>query len=167
MKLHSNPFLRSAIAPATWLLALALTHSAHAASATWTGLAGNNVLNTGTNWTAGGPPILSGDVATWDGTATGDLALTWTSAFGAGSPGIGTSINITGTQTGSLLIGGTSGAFALASITIDDTAGAFTLGDGTALDAIVFRGTHPYRSSAEEAAPSPSPPVSPPSGPTQ
>ena len=126
--------------------------TAHAGSATWTGLTADSVLNTGTNWTSGGPPTGSGDVATWDGTATGNLALTWTSTFGAGSPGIGTSINITGTQTGSLLICGTSGAFALASITIADSAGAFTFGDSIDPDAIVFRGTNIFTNNSANTA---------------
>ena len=148
MKLHSNPLLR----PAS-LAAIALTlgtagtlflDSAHAGSATWTNGGGTNVLNTLENWSDGGPPILSGDTATWDGTATGILALTYNASFGA-SP-LGTAIDITSSQAESLSIGctlvGTIHAFSVSNITIAANAGAFTFGNGTGNDRLTFRGTN-------------------------
>ena len=112
--------------------------TAYAGNATWTGLAGDGLLNTTGNWTAGGPPTTSGDVATWDGTMGGNLTLNYNPGFGS-SP-LGTTITITGGQTGSLLIGTDNGStFSIQNITIASGAGAFTIGDGAGSDSTVFR----------------------------
>jgi len=122
--------------------------SAHAGSATWNGSAATNVLNTAANWTAGGPPTGSGDTGTWDGTATGDLSLTWTAPgdFGAGPGAFGTNLVLTSTQTSSLLIASSSATaltngdnFQFGNLTIASGAGAFTFGDGVGNDNTVFR----------------------------
>ncbi len=119
-------------------LAFAYVDAAYAGSATWTGLAGDSLLNTTGNWTAGGPPTNSGDVATWDGIVGGNLTLNYNAAFGI-QP-LGTTINITGDQTGSLLLGTDYGStFAIQNITIASGAGAFTIGDGIGSDGTVFR----------------------------
>jgi fibronectin-binding autotransporter adhesin len=129
-KIFSGP--RSLLLAAGSLL-LAIS-SARAADSTWQGPGTD--LNTAGNWTSG-LPTNSGDTATWDGTAAGNLGLTWSATFGS-TPN-GTNLNITGTQTGNLLLGGTSGTLAVGNITIASGAGAFTLGDGVGLDDTVFR----------------------------
>lgn len=127
---------------------------AQATSATWDGGAGTNILNTGTNWTGDVLPNASGDTATWDGTAAGNLVLNWTGGFG--STPEATSYVLAATQTGNLTLDAT-GNFDLAmnSITIASGAGAFTLGDGVGTvgssGRIVFRGTT-SGSSAQNAA---------------
>jgi fibronectin-binding autotransporter adhesin len=108
--------------------------TAHAADSTWQGPGTD--LNTAGNW-ANGLPTASGDTASWNGTQAGNLSLNWSNTFGSANNG--TNLNITGTQVGNLLLGGTSGTLAVGNITIANGAGAFTLGDGVGSDDTVFR----------------------------
>lgn len=136
-------FLTLCIAPAV----AGLTHqSAQAASATWDGGAATTELTTATNWTADVAPTASGDTATWNGTAAGDLVLTWTGVFSAGFGAVGTSVDVTSAQTSSLLIGSSSAtgvtnadSFNIGNLTLASGAGPFTFGDGVGLDNMIFR----------------------------
>ena len=149
-KLHSNPLLR----PAS-LAAIALTlgtagtlflDSAHAATYTWDGGASTSSLNDGANWNPDIVTLASGDTVTWDATVSGNLALTYNTAFGPTTTGTdGVIVNITGAQTGSLQISIAStndgGSFQLGNIDIASGAGAFTLGGGATTSKVAFRNT--------------------------
>ena len=119
---------------------VASSASLFAASATWDGGAGTNVINTNANWTGDLAPSANNDIATWDGTAAGNLSLVWNANFGptSGNTG-GVSINIAATNTGSLSLDATAGNFGLGNITIAAGAGAFTLGDGSGTATVVLR----------------------------
>jgi fibronectin-binding autotransporter adhesin len=105
-------------------------NTAHAASATWDGGGGTNVLNTPTNWTGDVLPNTSGDTATWDGTLAGNLLLNWNAGFGGPAPEA-TTVALAAGQAGNLTIDATGNFdFSLNSISIAASAGAFTLGDG-------------------------------------
>lgn len=127
-------------------LAFAYVDAAYAGSATWTNGSGTSLLNTPGNWTAGGPPTGSGEIATWNGTVAGNLTLTYNSAFGSTvATDQGVNVNITGTQTGSLQISidavNDTGSFQLGNIDIASGAGAFTLGGVATTSRVAFRNT--------------------------
>lgn len=130
----------------TICLAPVIAGTALGANATWDGGATTNELSTPVNWTGDTAPVASGDVATWNGTAPGDLSLTWTGTFGAGPGATGTSITVAGGQTASLLIGSSSTLmnsnaenFNLGNIDIAGGAGAFTFGDSVGFDDVILR----------------------------
>jgi autotransporter-associated beta strand protein len=136
----SNPFLRPAIAPATWLLALALTHSAHAASGIWDGSSGSILTNTA-NWSSNALPNGVGDTATWNGTAGGSLVLSATTQWTTTGTNLGVNLSLTSAQTGSVSItqgGATAQALSINSITVASSAGALTLAS-TGSGQITFR----------------------------
>lgn len=137
-------------------LALAITLTASPAAAqtvrTWTGGAGGSgtVFTTTSNWSGSAVPT-NGAVAQFNGTAAGNLSLTFSSAVGGTS---GILLDITAGQTGSLTINNTNAAaqaFRLFSGTsnIAAGAGAFTLGASGTANPITFTlgvgtGTNPY-----------------------
>lgn len=130
----------------TICLAPVIAGAALGASATWDGGGATNELSTPINWTGDIAPVASGDMAIWNGTAPGDLTLTWTGTFGAGPGAIGTSITMAGGQTASLLIGSSSTQpnsnaenFNLGNIDIASGTGAFTFGDGAGFDDVILR----------------------------
>lgn len=134
---------------------LVLSPAAFAASATWDGGAGTNVINTGSNWTGDAAPVAANDTATWDGTAPGNLALIWSSNFGvAGGTATtgGTNLVMTGAQTGSLSLDATGGNLSVGNITLNSGAGAFTLGDGSGTATIVLRGGSTFTNDSSTAA---------------
>ena len=128
-------FLTVCLAPA--IIGMTL-QSAHAASATWTGGASTNVINTGSNWSTNAVPSGAGDTATWNGTQSGALSLTATAGW---SPASGNSggVNIAATsgQTSSLSIAGTGFNLGLGNVTVQSGAGAVTINPAAQL---VFRG---------------------------
>jgi hypothetical protein len=81
--MKTTPFLLRAFLLAAGSLLLAIS-SAHAADSTWQGPGTD--LNTAGNWT-NGLPTASGDTATWNGTAAGNLSLNWSSGFGSAQTG--------------------------------------------------------------------------------
>lgn len=136
MKPRNNPLAKVLPVCGTSLL---LVTAARAADATWTGGVGGTGtdLNAGANWSTSSTPTGSGDTATWDGSAPGNLNLIWSNSFG-NSPG-GTNFNIASGQTGSLAIDGSAANMQIGNITIASGAGAFTLGDGTGTAPMVWR----------------------------
>jgi hypothetical protein len=105
----------------------------------WTGGNGTGTaIGAATNWLSGASPnSANGDICQWDSTVPGNLFLTATSANGSfnnGTPGV--SFYVAAGHTGSWsltsLIAGGSANIALNAITIDNGAGAFSLGDGSA-----------------------------------
>ncbi len=133
----SSPLLVKSI---TVCLGLAAAQpSAQAATRTWDGGGGTNVLNLNTNWSGDALPNAVGDIAQWDGTVTGALSLTsnaaWTPTSG-NTTGGGTSILVTSTQTSSLTLAGNQN-IGLGNVTVQSSAGAVTI-NPTAQ--IVFRG---------------------------
>ena len=147
-KLRSNPFLRP-FTLAAIVLTLGTTgtlflDSAHAATYTWDGGASTSSLNDKPNWSDDTVTFASGDTVTWDATVAGDLALTYSTAFGASvSTDNGLNLNITDGHTGSLQIGIAStndgGSFQLGNIDIASGAGAFTLGGVATTSRVAFR----------------------------
>ena len=118
--------------------------TAHATSATWDGGSGGTGtdMNVPANWDVEVLPTASGDTATWNGTATGNLVLNWTGGFGATPEA--TTLAITSGQTGNLTLDATGNFdLSLNSISIAASAGVFTLGDGVGTPGssgrIVFR----------------------------
>jgi len=94
-------------------------------------------LDNSTNWDPNGLPSPgSTDVAEWNGSTTGNLALTLNSGFNGNSGNTGIQFYINASQTGNLQIGPpagvNSGTPRVNGITIDAGAGQFTLGDDSA-----------------------------------
>ncbi len=105
----------------------------------WTGGNGTGTaIGAATNWLSGASPnSANGDICQWDSTVPGNLFLTATSANGSfnnGTPGV--SFYVAAGHTGSWnlrsLIAGGSANIALNAMTIDNGAGAYSLGDGSA-----------------------------------
>jgi len=126
------------------LLIPLLAPSAYATSQTWDGDAGDNLLGTTSNWSANTTVPGTGETATWDGRQAGNLVLDWN--LGMGGAGAGVAFSVAGTNTGNLTIRTASAAAAsnldllqLGGVSIASGAGAFTLGDGTGNDNVVFR----------------------------
>jgi len=97
--------------------------------------AGN--LDVSANWNPNGlPNPANTDVAEWDGSTTGNLALTINSGFGGSSGQPGIQIYMNASQTANLQIGPPAGVNAGTprwnGILIDNGAGQFVLGDNTA-----------------------------------
>lgn len=112
------------------------------ATHTWDGggVPGTN-LDIADNWNDNTVPnAATGDIVQWDGSVPGDLSLTYTAA-GTGAPlssNDGVSLNILGTQTGSLMINRFSGTSQLRirDLTVASGAGALTLGGTAGADGI-------------------------------
>ncbi len=105
----------------------------------WTGGDGTGTaIGAATNWLSGASPnSANGDICQWDSTVPGNLFLTAASPngnFNNGTPGV--SFYIAAGHTGSWnlrsLISGGSANIALNATTIDNGAGACSLGDGSA-----------------------------------
>jgi autotransporter-associated beta strand protein len=135
--------------------ALAIAPSAFAVSATWDGGAGTTNLNTAVNWNpdTAVPGATNGDTATWNGTQTGPLSLSWSANIGpiSGNSG-GLNLSITGTQTDSLTLDGATGALGLGNITIASGAGAFTLGDGSGTSTVNLRSSSLFTNNSSNTA---------------
>jgi autotransporter-associated beta strand protein len=103
---------------------------ASAASATWNGSAGTPDLATGTNWSTGTVPSVTGDTAIWDGTIGGDLSLTLSSSAFAGSPGnTGLGLSVAATQTSALAINATAAStMRISGLTVEAGAGPLSFG---------------------------------------
>jgi autotransporter-associated beta strand protein len=135
-KTNHLAFLTLCFAPA---LAGLTANTANAQTRTWDGGAANPaLLNAAANWSGDTLPNNNGDIAEWNGTVTGNLTLTadgaWTPTGGSSG---GTSISVTPSQTGSLVIGGNQN-IGLGNLDIQEGAGAVTI-NPTAL--MVMRGT--------------------------
>jgi len=106
---------------------------------TWTGAAGTSVFTTGSNWSGNTAPA-TGNVAQFNGTAAGNLSLTFGAAVGGAN---GLLLDITSGQTSSLAINNsTAGSLAFRLLTgtssIAAGAGAFTLGASGTANPIAF-----------------------------
>jgi autotransporter-associated beta strand protein len=128
--------LSSSISSLLLVGALHATHrSAKADTYTWDGnLTGGTDIGVAVNWSADLlPNVALGDVARWDGTVAGPLALVYSDASFAGVAGNpGVDFLLAGTQTASLNIdsGANTNSLRLNNISIAAGAGAFSLGDG-------------------------------------
>ena len=111
--------------------------AAYAASQTWDGGAGTNILNTPANWTNDSLPTTANDTATFGNLASGTLQ--WNAAFGPGSGNTG-GVNISYTGVNALTLdAANSTSFGLGDITLSGGAGIFTLGDGTGTSTMTIR----------------------------
>lgn len=124
------------------LAVLASTCVLHAASGTWDG-SESNLLNTPENWSSNTLPDGSQNVATWDGTANINLSLSWTGNWtrSTGSAN-GTRILVTSGQSGSLALtkSGGTGDLNFDTFTVENGAGAVSVGVGGESFQVVFRG---------------------------
>ncbi|MES2920426.1 MAG: autotransporter-associated beta strand repeat-containing protein, partial [Verrucomicrobiota bacterium] len=115
------------------IASMAFTASAIGGTIVWSGPTGGDI-DDGANWGGGAiPSVVTPDVAQWDGTSAGNLALVHNGTGFAGAvPNVGININVTATNTDTLSIdsGANVSAVRLSNITIANGAGAFTLGDG-------------------------------------
>jgi fibronectin-binding autotransporter adhesin len=106
---------------------------------TWTGAAGTSIFTTGSNWSGNTAPA-TGNVAQFNGTAAGNLSLTFGAAVGGAN---GLLLDITSGQTSSLTINNsTAGSLAFRLLTgtssIASGAGAFTLGASGTANPVAF-----------------------------
>jgi T5SS/PEP-CTERM-associated repeat protein len=140
---HSASFSFLGASALVFVLLGVFCSPAYAVDRIWDGGAATNNMDTPANWS--GDTVPSGgssDVARWNGTAPGNLSLTYTAA-GTGAnlaAGSGIHIDVTSGQTGSLTINEDSGTVGLRlqSITIANGAGAFTIGGAGITDAITL-----------------------------
>ncbi len=134
-------------------------HSLHAADVVWDGGGDGVSLDQPENWTGDAlPSLATPDTGVFDGTAAGDLSLTYGGGLG-GSPGnLGLNLQLAGTQTSpvSLDSGLVTGALRLNNITLDSGSGAFTLGDGSDVFNITLGGaggqTHTWTNNSSNTA---------------
>lgn len=114
-----------------------------AATITWDGGGDATTFESNTNWLGDvAPSVATPDTAVFDGTAAGDLALTYSAGLGgiAGNPGL--ALNLAAAQTGAVSIdSSTNTAIRINSVTLDAGSGAFTLGNGTGSGATAFATT--------------------------
>lgn len=121
------------------LLATSLT----AATFVWDGGDDGTDLGKANNWNPNGSPVAN-DVLQWNGTATGDLALSYVTLNAGLNTNPGISISLTSGQTSALTIDGGANALRLngSGISIASGAGAFSLGNGSGTSNITaFNGT--------------------------
>ncbi|MGH7953838.1 MAG: hypothetical protein ACREFE_18225, partial [Limisphaerales bacterium] len=110
---------------------------------TWTNSAGGD-LAVSNNWDPNGLPSgATQDTAQWDGVATGNLTITYgnTSLPSTGYGSSGINLVLTANQTGSVKIVSSvsvSQGVGVNNITVNNGAGAFSLGDGSANNLKVF-----------------------------
>lgn len=119
---------------------LALSSSALAADATWTGSFSTSLTN-GANWSSTSATFAANETATWNGTQAGDLSLLWNAGLGPGSGNTGgLNISVTAANTGGLILDGAgTNRLGVGNVTIASGAGAFTFGDGAGTAQIVMR----------------------------
>ena len=145
-----HPLVRILFRSISSLLTLAaFTSAGHAATKIWDGgAAGTGTdLATPANWSGDTLPAVN-DTLQWNGTAPGDLSLAL-NASTALAGGNGYFIDVTATQTGSLLIDNvttnvSTNGIRLTNITIAAGTGAFSLGNGSGTSVLILgSGTAP------------------------
>lgn len=133
--MRPSHILSRTIAPLCMLGACALLPSvAKGVDHIWDGGGvGATDLGTGVNWNDdAAPSVVNGDVAIWNGSVTGPLALIYSNnAFGGGAGNPGINFSLTAGQTDSLNLdaGVNTASLRLNNITIAAGVGAFSLGN--------------------------------------
>ncbi|MES2440745.1 MAG: autotransporter-associated beta strand repeat-containing protein [Verrucomicrobiota bacterium] len=134
------PHLRHAAVFCATILSFTATSSLEAAIISWDGGTGGTGtdLGTATNWNGDVlPNVATPDTAEWNGAPSGPLALVYSTAAYAGSPGnvgLGLSVLATAAQTPSLNIDSGANVSALRMNNITLAAGSGTFSLGNALD---------------------------------
>lgn len=128
------------LTPATIALSVMIATPAMATDAVWAGTAGDNLYNTGGNWSPATAPTANADSATWNGSQAGPLSLLWSGQIGA-SGGVGAGLFLTSGQTASVTLNNTTtgNSFGVTGISIASGAGAFTLGGTTNTPTVALR----------------------------
>ncbi|MEO5714483.1 MAG: autotransporter-associated beta strand repeat-containing protein [Luteolibacter sp.] len=138
------------LTPATIALSLMIAMPALATDVTWSGTAGDNLFNTATNWSTGTVPTAGNaaagypsDNAIWSGSQAGPLSILWNGQVGA-YDNRGISLVVTGGQVGALALNNTANgnSLGISNITINQSAGAFTLGGTTGSPIVALRAGH-------------------------
>jgi len=146
-------FLTVSLTPAAIALSVMIATPALAqVNCVWTGGAGTNIFNTATNRDTGtvptagnaaGTPSYRSDTATWNGSQAGPLSILWNAQVGA-FDNRGIFLVVTGGQVEALSLNNTANGSSLGirDITIDASAGAFTLGGTTGSPVVALRAGH-------------------------